>query len=171
LHVRLDKDTRSAIIGFVSLAVLIGGTLMLGAFSPEAALTKLYTNNTYGFSLRMPATFTATEGAAIDPTASTTILLQNSAGDGVQILVSSWDEPASALTPRRITKDTGLTVTDPQPVTLSGATGLTFESDNPAFDGASSDAWFIAGGNIYQMSTYAADDALLKSMLASWTFF
>ena len=72
----------------------------------------------------------------------------------MQILISSWDEPASALTPERITKDTGLTVTDPQPVTLSGATGLTFKSNNPAFGGASSDAWFIAGGNIYQMSTY-----------------
>ncbi len=168
---KLGKDTWSTIIGFVSLGALIGGTLMLGTFSPEAALTKSYTNNAYGFSLSMPATFTATEGAAIEANASTTILLQNSAGDGVQILISPWDEPASALTPGRITKDTGLAVTDPQAVTLSGASGLTFKSNNDAFGGASSEAWFIAGGNIYQMSTYAADDALLKRMLASWTFF
>ena len=166
-----EKDTRSTIIGFVSLAVLIGGTLALGAFSPIAPLTQTYTNNSYGFSLRMPATFTATEGTGIDAAASTTILLQNSAADGVQILISPWDESASALTPARITKDTGLTVTDPQPIALSGATGLTFESNNPAFNGAAGEAWFIAGGTIYQMSTYATDGALLKRMLATWTFF
>lgn len=166
-----EKDTRSTIIGFVSLGVLIGGILMIGAFSPIPPLTQTYTNNAYGFSLRMPATFTATAGTGIDAAASTTILLQNSAADGVQILISPWDEPASALTPARITKDTGLTVSDPQPISLSGATGLTFKSDNPAFNGAAGEAWFIAGGNIYQMSTYAADDALLKSMLATWTFF
>ena len=171
LHVKLNEDTRSTIIGFVSLGVLVGGALMLGTFSSQAAPTKVYTNTVYGFSLRMPAAFTATEGAAIDPNASTTILLQNSAGDGVQINISPWDEPASALTPARITKDTGLTVTDPQPISLSGATGLTFESDNPAFNGAAGEAWFIAGGNIYQMSTYATDDALLKRLLASWAFF
>ena len=130
---------------------------MLGTFSSQAAPTKVYTNTVYGFSLRMPATFTATEGTGIDPAASTTILLQNSAADGVQINISPWDEPASALTSARITKDTGLTVKDPQPIALNGATGLTFESNNPAFNGASSEAWFIAGGNIYQMSTYAAE--------------
>lgn len=155
----------------MSLAVLIGAALSIGSLSSQFSLPQTYTNDTYGFSLRMPAAFTTTEGADIDPAASTTILLQNSAGDGVQIRISSWNEPASALTPARITTDTGFTVTDPQPVTLSGATGLTFESDNPAFNGAASEAWFIARGNIYQMSTYAKNDALLKSMLASWTFF
>jgi hypothetical protein len=103
-----------------------------------------YTNSTYRFSLAMPADFTATEGTESD--ASTTLLLQNRAGDGGQILISPWDEPAAALTPERITKSTGLTVTDPQPINISGTTGLTFKSDNPAFDGWTSEAWFVARG-------------------------
>jgi hypothetical protein len=120
-------------------------------------------------SLMMPADYTATEGTEAD--ASTTLLLQNRASDGVQILISPWNEPAAALTPERITKATGLTVADPQPIKINGATGLTFKSDNPAFDGATSEAWFIARGNVYEISTYASDDPALKSVLASWTFF
>ena len=101
---------------------------------------KTYTESTYRFSVMIPADFTATEGTEIDPAASTTVLLQNRAGDGVQILISPWDEPASALTSERFTTDTGLTVTDPQAIKISAATGLTFKSDNPAFDGAASEA-------------------------------
>ncbi len=56
-------------------------------------------------------------------------------------------------------------------LTLSGATGLTFKSNNDAFDGASSDAWVVYRGRLYQLTTYAHDDALLKRLLASWTFF
>jgi hypothetical protein len=54
---------------------------------------------------------------------------------------------------------------------LAGATGLTFKSDDPAFDGAASEAWFVARGNVYQLSTYVRDDAVLKGILASWSFF
>lgn len=39
----------------MSLAVLIGGALMLGTFSSEGALTKVYTNNAYRFALALPA--------------------------------------------------------------------------------------------------------------------
>jgi len=80
------------------------------------------------------------------------------------------DEPAGSLTPERITKSTGLSVTDAQPIKIKGATGLTFKSDNPAFYGATSEGWFTYGGNVYEISTYARDDAFLKSILASWTF-
>ena len=157
---------RSAIFGFLILAVIA----LIAWFSahPSNSLPQTYRNNTYRFSLMMPVDFTATEGTESD--ASTTIVLQDRTGHGVQILISPWDEPAAALTPERITKSTGLTVTDEQPINITGATGLTFKSDNPAFDGATSEAWFIHGGNVFQISTYARDDALLKSVLGSWAF-
>jgi hypothetical protein len=62
-------------------------------------------------------------------------------------------------------------VIDPQPIKLTGATGITFKSGDPTFDGAASDVYFVAHGNVYQIAAYARNDALLKSILASWTFF
>lgn len=162
----MEFHRRLAIFGFAILAAIA----LVAWFSlhPTNAILQTYRNSTYRFSLMMPADFTATEVA--DSDASTTILLQNRSGDGVQILILPWDEPAGALTPERITKSTGLSVIDTQPIKINGATGLTFKSDNPAFDGATSEGWFTYGGNVYEISTYARDDAFLKSMLASWTF-
>ncbi len=155
----------------LTLAAILLAAATAAAWQYALPPSKLYTDNTYRFSLLIPAAFTVAEGAEIDSDASTTILLQNGVGDGVQILISPWDEPATALTPERITHDTGLTVTDPQPINIQGATGIMFRNDNSGFDGAASDAWFVSRGNIYQLSTYARDDAVLKNMLASWTFF
>ena len=67
-------------------------------------------------------------------------------------------------------EQTGLTISDAVPLTFVGvpgyeALGYTFKSDNPAFDGASSDAWFVYRGSLYQLSTYARDDALLKRLI------
>jgi|SRR5450432_2397079 HAMP domain-containing protein len=157
---------RLAIFGFAILAAIA----LVAWFSlhPTNAILQTYHNSTYRFSLMMPADFTANE--ITDSNASTTILLQNRSGDGVQILILPWDEPAGALTPERITKSTGLPVNNAQPIKINGATGLTFKSDNSAFDGATSEGWFTYGGNVYEISTYARNDALLKSMLASWTF-
>jgi len=135
------------------------------------ALTKPYSDDRYKFSLSMPDNFAARQLPADDSGATTILLESADHADGVQITVTPWDGPATALTPEGITHDTGLTVTDPQPINIQGATGIMFRSDNPAFDGAASDAWFVSRGNIYQLSTYARDDAVLKKMLASWTFF
>lgn len=157
---------RLAIFGFAILAAI--ALVAWFRLHSTNAILQIYHNSTYHFSLMMPADFKATEGAESD--ASTTILLQNRSGDGVQILILPWDEPAGSLTPERITKSTGLSVTDTQPIKIKGATGLTFKSDNPAFDGATSEGWFTYGGNVYEISTYDRDDAFLKSMLASWTF-
>jgi hypothetical protein len=108
----------------------------------------------------MPADFSATEGSEIDPNASTTVLLQSRAGDGVQILISPWDEPASALTAERVTQDTGLTVTNVEPIAIPGGVGLSFNSNNDAFDGASSDIWFVHTGNVYELTTYGRPHAV-----------
>ena len=156
------------------LAVLIaGGFLVHQVHSDESKpqLTKSYTNDTYRFSLMMPAGFATTEGTELDPNASTTVLLQNRAGDGVQILISLWDEPASALTPERVTQDTELTVTNAQPIAIPGGVGISFNSDNDAFDGASSDIWFVHDGTVYELTTYARLDPLLHAMFATWRFY
>jgi hypothetical protein len=156
------------------LAILFAGGFLVHQAQSDAStpqLTKSYTNDTYRFSLMMPADFAATAGTEIDPNASTTVLLQNRAGDGVQILISPWDEPTSALTAERVTQDTGLTVTNAKPIAIPGGVGLSFNSDNDAFDGASSDIWFVHDGNVYELTTYARLDPLLHAMFATWRSF
>jgi len=173
--VKLGKDTRSIIIGVVSLAVLIGGTLVLGAFSPSAPLAQTYTNNPYRFAVTLPADLKVVVMPYQDGEAGTqTYLFEDQAGEGVQLMI--WPYPdAPDISPSDI-EQTGLTISDVAPLSFAGApgyeaSGYTFKSNNPAFDGASSDAWFAYRGSLYQLSTYARDDALLKSMLATWTFF
>jgi len=172
--VKSGKDTRSTIIGFASLAALIGGTLALGAFSP-IPLTQTYTNNAYRFALTLPAGLKAVEMPYQDGDPGTqTYLFEDQAGEGVQLMI--WPYTDAPHISQRDIEQTGLTISDVAPLTFTGvpryeASGYTFKSNNPAFDGASSDAWFVYRGSLYQLSTYAHDDALLKGMLATWTFF
>ena len=56
-----------------------------GAHS-QSVLTKEYKNDTYGFSLKMPADYTSQEMQ--DPTGATTIVFQNAAGDGGNALIA-----------------------------------------------------------------------------------
>ena len=49
--------------------------------------------------------------------------------------------------------------------------GVAFRSDNAAFDGDSREVWFVFKGNLFQISTYARLDPLLKAMFATWKFF
>src|SRR3989344_8455433 len=64
----------------------------------SAALTKEYKNDTYGFSLKMPESFEATEIQNQGDTSEggvslgTTVVLQNKTGDGIQIVISPFDE-------------------------------------------------------------------------------
>lgn len=139
------------------------------------ALTQPYQNSIYNFSLMMPADFAATESQ--DPSASsTTIVMQNTTGDGVQILVSPFDEDTGqsyTLTKERILQDVpDLSISGEQSVVVgANYTGLAFLSDNAAFGGDSREVWFVFRGELYQISTYARLDPLLKGIFATWKFF
>lgn len=68
----------------------------------SALLSKAYTNSTFGFSLQMPADFSAYPPDA-DATASTSgeaVVLQNAGGDAVQIEItpSPYQHPDNTLT-------------------------------------------------------------------------
>lgn len=134
-------------------------------------LSETYTNYVFRFSLMMPADFTSTEipgdGGA------TTILLQNTTGDGIQIMVTPLGEDMQTLTPERITLEIpDLILRDVEQVSVGDAyTGVAFKSNNEAFDKDSREVWFPYKGNLYQISTYARLDPLLKSMFATWKFF
>jgi hypothetical protein len=170
LYVKHAPEIRKVAAGVLVLGVLVGLAIVLSPLSPG---THEYRNYPYRFALTLPTALTATElpAGAAD---TETILFQNNAADGVQLMIWPYDEP-QGITPVDI-EQTGLTISDAVPLTFTGvpgyeATGYTFKSNNDAFGGASSDAWFVYRGSLYQFSTYTRDDALLKRLLASWTFF
>lgn len=146
-------------------------------------LSETYTNYTLGFSVAMPKDFASSEIPG-DPSAgsgqATTILIQNKKGDGIQIVVTPLGETMMELTPDRIRADIpDMKMSDIEVLRVEGPsaagqvtyTGVAFKSDNEAFDGDSREVWFPFNGHLYQISTYARLDPLLKSMFATWKFF
>mgnify|MGYP001582339838 FL=1 len=143
-------------------------------------LTKNYKNDTYHFSLSMPEDFSVQELPA-DDTGGKAIVLQNSKGDGVQILVTPYSDDTRDLTADDVRASIpDMEVRDEQPVEIgSDYTGVAFMSDNDAFGGASREVWFVypecnrgvCKPQLYQISTYAHLDSLLQAMFGTWKFF
>lgn len=140
---------------------------------PAPPLSQTYTNRSFGFSLQMPAGFHASELPPDPHTGARTILLQDDAGQGIQILITPAKDAPDSLTAADVRANIpDMKVFDEQPVEIgSGDTGVAFLSDNDAFGGASREVWFYFRGNLYQISTYAKLDPLLKEMFGTWKFF
>jgi hypothetical protein len=144
--------------------------------APEAPytlpeLTKPYSNSDYRFSFMLPTDFTAQEMPQ-DENGARTFLFQNDRGEGIQIVITPFDEDIATLTKERIQQDIpDLKITDEQPVEIGqNHTGLAFKSDNEAFGGASREVWFVFRGNLYQISTYERLDSLLQAIFGTWQF-
>ncbi|HWO07475.1 MAG TPA: hypothetical protein VNM40_02730, partial [Candidatus Paceibacterota bacterium] len=102
-----------------------------------------------------------------------TILLQNSAGEGIQIYITPQPGAPNSLTAADVRASIpDMEVTNEQVVEIgTGNTGVAFISDNEAFGGASREVWFYFRGHLYQISTYAHLDPLLQAMFGTWKFF
>ena len=166
-------EIRGAVAGVATLGALAGAAVILALLWAPRATN--YTNYPYRFAVALPAGLKAVAMPYQDGDPGTqTYLFEDQAGEGVQLMIWPYTD-APNISPSDI-EQTGLTISDVTPLSFAGApgyeaSGYTFRSNNPAFDGASSDAWFVYRGSLYQLSTYARDDALLKRLLASWTFF
>lgn len=142
------------------------------AVEPAPALGKEYKNTTFRFSLSIPDGFVAHQFPP-DENNATAITLQNLNGDGVQILVTPKKESSHVLTADDVRGSIpNMKVIDAQDVSIgSDYTGVAFKSDNQAFKGNSREVWFYFRGNLYQISTYARLDPLLKSIFSTWKFY
>lgn len=184
---------RATIIAIVAVALVGGGYWYLyqgrplaPASAPQNApasytapqLTQEYTNNDYRFSLKLPADFTVSDLPS--DAAGKTIVFQNTTGDGMQVVISPWDEPANALTEARIKQDVpDMAVSEVQPLQVGdNSNGVAFKSNNDTFGGASREVWFVypeqgrgAPSYLYQISTYDRLDPLLKAIFQTWQFF
>lgn len=142
------------------------------------AVTKSYRNEEFNFSLKTPEEFGVKEAKQED---GTMVTIEDTNGNGIQILVSPFEEPIKVLTAERIEQDVpDLKIDDTQPLDIGEEyKGVAFKSDNPAFDGASREVWFlfpkceegVCENQLYQISTYERLDPLLKAIFATWDFF
>lgn len=137
-----------------------------------APLTQKYTNDKLRFTFNYPEVYTVREVAS---EIGTSVLIEDEvSGKGVQIYVTPYTDSDTTITQKRVENEVGdMSVIDPQPIVLGAGEGegLAFKSDNQDFGGASREAWFIVGGHLYQISTYAEYDEFLKAVFATWNFF
>jgi hypothetical protein len=170
-------------VAFLALVVL--AIHFLATPSTDAsrvALNKTYKNAAYGFALKLPTDF-----SAYPPDASTgrdatgaptvqTIVLQNTRGAAVQIVVTSGIRPQNTniLTADDIAQFApNLDLSQAEPIQIApGVMGMTFtEAEHPAYGDATEEVWFAYRGNQYEVIADTKIGALLRSMLATWTFF
>lgn len=146
-------------------------TQSAAAYTVPAFQGETYRNSRFGFSLALPEGFRAQE-LPRDERGGVAIVLQDARGDGIQIYVTPNVGDYTTLTAgdvRAAIPD--MHVTDDMPVEIGEHnTGVAFMSDNDAFGGASREVWFYFGGNLFQISTYAHLDELLKAMFGTWQF-
>lgn len=170
------------IIGILA-AVIIGGGVYIYSMNPGSegsaeeenlppyvvpSLSKPYENAKYKFSLMMPADFSVKE-SSMD--GQDTIVFENAKSEGIQIVVSSFDD-INVLTKEMILADIpDMQITEEQSVEIGlSHKGIAFKSDNPAFNGKSREVWFVFQKKLYQVSTYERFDGLLQQMFATWKF-
>ena len=146
----------------------------------EDQYTQTYSDETYRFSFKYPEGFTVTVVPLAGKEGGETILVESparpsSAGGpdkkvGIQMLISPGSNVD--ITETMIQSDIpNMKVSDSQTVEIGpNRRGLAFMSDNPAFGGASREVWFMFNGNLYQISTYAEFDELLKGLFGTWIF-
>lgn len=181
------------LVGAVILAVLfsvgtskkIDGTTLFSTSASSTVQTEnndndngnhgRYANPNFAFSFIPPTGFTVTSFDDTDQagTSVTTVIVDDKAkSKGAQIIISPWDESPDTLTSERIKRDIpSMHITDVAVRDVANiGTVIEFTSDSADFGGKSHEAWFVAHGDLYQMSTYAENGVMIDTILATWKF-
>ena len=140
---------------------------------PVPPLEKAYTNQKYRFGVKIPTNFTVRE-LPPDESNGSSIVFENPQGGGVQIYITPDPDKNTTLTADQVRASIpDMRVVDEQDVDIGtdGSKGVAFKSNNDAFERNSREVWFYFHGNLYQISTYARFDPLLKAMFGTWQFF
>ena len=166
----MNTTTRSIALGVGVALVIIAGVFGYQYFL-NASAGERYVNEEYGFSFAVPEGFEVREVENV-------VVIDNEAGEGVQVVMTPIGEDIQTLTEERIKSDLPeLVIRAPQTVRVGeGRSGLAFKSDNPVFDGASSEIWFVypkcsqgvCQNYLYQIATYERLDSLLLSVVGTW---
>jgi hypothetical protein len=181
--IKLPLSVAYAIATVLAVAALaVGSHAIASAEDVSIDLSKIYSNAAYGFTLNMPADFSAypADGAPVrDETGAPegqAIVLQNSTGDAVQIVVTRDNRitpGSSVLTADDVEQlEPYIYGTDAEPIEIApGIVGMTFtNTENPVYGSSMEEVWFAYRGNLYQVIADARLDALLEAMMGTWTF-
>jgi len=145
-----------------------------GVVEKVNATTNTFTHKGYGFTLNYPSGMTTSnfrEGSGEQ------IVFQNTKnGDWFQVYVTPWDETGD-ITATRIKQDLpDLLISSPQKAIIGpqqkqgiGPHALIFLSNEKGL-GDTREVWFVANGNLYQVTTYKRLDAMLGQVLSTLTF-
>jgi len=168
-----------AALGLVIITAIFGFQYLTAGPAESAATTytvpafgETYTNKSHNFSLRLPQGFTARE-IPIEDSRSQVIVLDDTAGNGIQIMITPFEEDLAEFTEKRI-RATAPTILMSEPRAIKMGKqyrGFAFKSNSEAFDGASSEVWFVFNKKLYQISTYDRLDLLLMKIFGTWRFF
>jgi len=126
-----------------------------------------YRNTVRGFSLRYPPTLAVKEHDEGDSTY--TIVFEDAAGEkSFQIFFTPY--MGETITQSRLLKDVPSgKFTKPVEIVIGGNThALAFFSTG--FLGEMREVWFLSGGFLYEVTTYANLDTWLPPILATWRF-
>jgi len=139
-----------------------------GATESVSPKSGSYKNTKYSFSLSLPKSFETRE---LSDEIGDYVLIENGEGDGLQITISPFDD-IKVLTAEMIRADIpDMKISEVQVIEIGDIhKGVAFLSDSPEFGGSSREVWFVFRGNLYQISTYARLDGLLKQVFMTWQF-
>ena len=139
-----------------------------GNTQPDVAGKAKYANAHYGFSLIYPDALGVNEIPASED-AMTVVFQKPGAEEGFQIFIVPY--PDSQISKERIQKDLrGAPMKNVTEIVLAGnVKAVHFNSQAPVI-GESSEVWFIHGGYLFEVTTYANQDAQLAVILATLQF-
>lgn len=142
--------------------------LRAGSTEPDGAGKARYANAHYGFSIVYPASLTLNEVPG-GSDAMTAVFQKPGVEEGFQIFIVPY--PDEQITKERIQKDLrGAPMKEVTQIVLPGnIQAVHFTSQAPVI-GDSSEVWFIHGGYLFEVTTYASQDAALAAVLATLQF-
>lgn len=124
---------------------------------------KNYLDTTSKFTFSYPKDYSVKEiPAPAEGEARTLLLSKGENAPSVQVAVSPFDEEI-VLTIERIETDVpDLEMKNPQAIDIAGTKGVKFESD------AGVNVWFIAKGNLFQLTAFSAEVGVLDEIVSSF---
>ncbi len=133
---------------------------------------KKYKHTLLGFSFNYLKDYNISSfGNFFDSNGETVLLQEGSGEQGLQILITPFDEDIS-LTAKRIKKDLPtLSVIEEKEIQLGQdikVQAVVFQSNNNLTTGKSLEAWFVYRNNLYQVSSLESSKELFDKVINSW---
>lgn len=124
-----------------------------------------YVNVQHNFTFTIPEGFEVIEKDNV-------VVLKDTQGNGLQLVITPLGRDTEVLDEAFIRRDLpDLVIKDSQPVSIAGAgTGLAFRGENPAFENASRELWFVEDGYLFQFITYDRLAPLLSAIYGTLRF-